>query len=124
MKQVEYLALLLAFAFPVALYAQNDAKKPVKILIRVSPGVMNGTVLHKVKPEYPEEARAKHIKGPVTLRVLVDPAGNVASMNVQSGNPILADAAQKAVQQWKFKPFTVNGDPVEVESTVTLNFPR
>lgn len=130
MRQVQYLALLLALLLPLALYAQNDANKPVKVikvvkvLVRASPGVLNGTVVHKVNPAYPEEARAKHIQGPVILRVLVDPAGNVASINVQKGDPILAEAAQKAVQQWKFKPFTVNGEPVEVESTVTLNFSR
>ena len=76
----------------------------------------------EVKPDYPPEAKKKHIKGDVILRVSVDKNGNVASTSVVQGDPMLAGAAVDAVKQWKYKPYLLNGEPIEVETMVTVHF--
>jgi len=90
--------------------------------VRVSAGVLQGLLASKVDPEYPPEARAQSIQGIVLLRVKVDKEGNIASLEPVSGPPELADAAVEAVRLWKYRPYLLNGQPVEVESQVQVNF--
>lgn len=123
MTRSQALVASLALLLPTFLYSQTNSNDQLKYKIRVSPGILDRLVIHKVKPQYPEEARTKHIKGAVTLNLLVDTGGNVARVDMVSGDSILADAAQKAVQQWKYKPYTLNGEPVAIEGKVTLKFP-
>jgi len=58
----------------------------------------------------------------VVLHVVIDRAGNVTELTLMSGDPMLAESATRAVQQWKYKPFLVNGKPVEVETQVTIKY--
>jgi TonB family protein len=79
-------------------------------------------VLHRVTPEYPQAARDQRIEGQVVLDVHIGADGAVQGIEVISGAPLLAEASTRAVQQWKFKPSLVNGHPLEMQTTITLNF--
>ena len=98
--------------------------KPVPTVqrVRVSPGVIKGLLIYRVEPAYPPLAQLARIQGVVVLTALIDKAGNVQSLQVVSGHPLLARAAIDAVKQWRYKPFLLNGQPLEVETTVTVTF--
>jgi protein TonB len=83
---------------------------------------MGGLLLKRVRPNYPDEARSAGIQGTVNLRAIVSKTGDVTDLQVVSGPPELAEAAMKAVRKWKYKPFLLEGGPVEVETTVQVNF--
>ena len=104
--------------------ARPDSPPPVGIpkLVRVSAGVMQGLLEHKVDPEYPAEAKEKHVEGMVVLNVDVDSEGNVARVELVSGHPQLAAAAMDVVLQWKYRPFVLNEEAVAVETTVQVQF--
>lgn len=90
--------------------------------VRVSKGVAQAMLVGKVAPAYPAEARAARIQGVVELKVNIDKEGNVYRVELISGDATLAAAAMEAVRQWKYKPYLLNGDAVEVETTVQVNF--
>ncbi len=90
--------------------------------IRVSQGVEHGLLVSKVQPQYPAEAKDQHIQGEVLLRVTIDKEGNVANIEVVSGPETLVPPSIEAVKQWKYRPYLLNGTPVEVETQVTVNF--
>jgi protein TonB len=75
-----------------------------------------------VAPVYPPLARAAHVQGVVLLQTSIDKTGQVADVSVLSGHPLLNDAAVEAVQQWTYQPVLLNGQPVDVVTTVTVNF--
>jgi TonB family protein len=79
-------------------------------------------VTKKVAPVYPPEAKQAHVQGTVTLKVQVGRTGDVTEVKLISGLPMLAPAAIEAVKQWKYKPYLLNGEAVNVETTVTVNF--
>lgn len=83
---------------------------------------VDSSLLYRVEPEYPEAAREQNIQGAVVLEVHIGADGAVQEVRVASGPPLLAQAASDAVKQWKFKPRLVNGSPVEMQTSVTLNF--
>jgi periplasmic protein TonB len=87
-----------------------------------SEGVMAAALIHKVQPQYPDSARALHLAGAVYLRAIISTDGTVRQLEVISGNPILANAALQAVRQWRYQPTRLNGEPVEVETFITVNF--
>ena len=91
--------------------------------VRISENVARSLCLcGDIHPIYPPEAKAKHIEGVVVLKVDVTRDGNVNNLELISGHPLLAPAAIDAVKRWKYKPFLLNGAPVEVETTVQVNF--
>jgi TonB family protein len=90
--------------------------------LEVSPAVAEGSLLHRVEPEYPEEARQQQIQGSVVLGVRTRLNGTIGEVKLISGQRLLADAAIAAVKQWQFRPRMVQGQPVEMHTTVTLNF--
>lgn len=90
--------------------------------VRVSRGVMETLSLSKVSPQYPIDAREQHIEGSILLQVEIDRRGNVYDVQLISGHPLLAPAAVDAVKQWKYRPYRLNGEPVEVETQVLVNF--
>ncbi|PYP92162.1 MAG: hypothetical protein DMG65_05010 [Candidatus Angelobacter sp. Gp1-AA117] len=90
--------------------------------IRVSQGVLEGSILVKVDPQYPQEAKDNRVQGDVVLRILIDKQGNVIKAKPMSGPPSLTGAAVDAMMQWKFKPYLLNGEPVQVESVFTIRF--
>jgi TonB family protein len=90
--------------------------------VRVSQGVESGLIDKKVPPIYPQQAKDAHIQGVVVLRVIVSKQGDVENIELVSGHPELAPAAIEAVKQWKYKPYLLNQQPVEVETQVQVNF--
>jgi TonB family protein len=90
--------------------------------LEVSPEVAEGSLLHRVEPDYPEEARGQQIQGPVVLDVRTGRDGAVQEVKLVSGQRLLAEAAMAAVKQWRFSPRVVKGEPVEMQTKVTLNF--
>ncbi len=113
--------LLLWIAQCVA-QSPSPSPTPERPKIRVSSGVEAGLLKHEVKPVYPPEAKKKHIKGDVVLQVVVDQTGSVASTKVVRGDAMLTEAAVAAVKQWKYKPYLLNGEPIDVETMVTVHF--
>jgi periplasmic protein TonB len=84
--------------------------------------VMAASLIRRVEPAYPAAAIAAHISGQVELRAIIGTDGTMQRLEVLSGNPILALAAVNAVQRWRYKPTQLDGEPVEVETYITVNF--
>jgi protein TonB len=90
--------------------------------VRVSAGVTSGLLIRKVNPNYPPLARQARISGTVVLRAVISKEGSIENLSLVSGHPMLAPAAIDAVKQWKYKPYLLNGEPVEVDTEVQVNF--
>ena len=89
---------------------------------QISPTATSSYVLMEVKPAYPEEAQQQHIQGRVVMKVLVGINGLVRDIVVISGDPQLVESAAHAIRQWRFRPHSLKGQPVEFETQITLNF--
>jgi protein TonB len=89
---------------------------------RMSEGVMAAMLVNRVEPKYPAFAIAARISGTVHLRAIIGKDGTVRELEVVDGNSLLAQAAKVAVQNWRYRPTRLNGEPVEVETYVTVNF--
>ena len=90
--------------------------------IRVSSGVSSGLLVKKVQPQYPADARDAQVQGVVVLHANIDTQGNVSNLELISGHPMLAPAAMEAVRQWKYRPYLLNGEAVEVDTAIQVNF--
>ena len=90
--------------------------------VRVSQGVTTGLLIRKIEPFYPIIARNAHVQGQVVLKAIITKDGHIQDLQLISGHVLLAPAAVDAVKQWIYKPFLLNGEPVEVETTVTVTF--
>jgi len=90
--------------------------------VRISQGVTEGRLIQKIQPEYPPIARAARIQGQVVLSAIISKTGEIQNLVLVSGHPMLVPAAIKAVQQFRYRAFLLNGEPVEVETTITVNF--
>jgi periplasmic protein TonB len=84
--------------------------------------MMQGNLVHRVEPIYPPLARTARIQGAVQLQAIISKQGTIESLRLVSGHPMLAQAAVAAVQQWRYRPYELNGEPVEVETQITVNF--
>ena len=101
--------------------ASPQSSAPLRV--RVSQGVMQGMSVSKVQPVYPPEARAARVQGSVVLAAVIGRDGTVQSLRtVTSPSPLLEPAALDAVKQWKYRPYLLNGNPVEVDTQITVNF--
>ena len=101
--------------------AKTPEPTPVK-RIRVAARVVEANLIHDVAPTYPPEAGRARIEGTVVLMAVIGKDGGVQDVRVESGLPLLAQAAIDAVKQWRYRPYLVNGEPVEVDSRITINF--
>ena len=99
-----------------------NARKAPQQAVRISQGVSQGLIVKKVQPAYPEQARQMRLEGIVELQANISKAGNITGIKQLSGDPILGHSAVDAVRQWKYKPYFLNGEPVEVETQITVNF--
>jgi protein TonB len=80
-------------------------------------------VLHKVNPVYPALARAARVQGSVVLAAIIGKDGTIQNLHViSSSSPLLIQSALDAVKQWRYRPYILNGEPVEVDTQVTVNF--
>ena len=90
--------------------------------VRVSQGVSQGLLIKKIQPSYPPLARQARIQGQVLLQAEISKDGTIQNLRLISGHPMLAPAAIEAVKQWRYKPYYLNGEPVEVETQITVIF--
>jgi len=90
--------------------------------VRVSSGVAQGLLVHQVTPQYPPLARQARIQGTVVLQAVIGKDGTVQNLHVLTGHPMLTEAAVDAVRQWRYKPYYLNGEPVEVDTQINVNF--
>jgi periplasmic protein TonB len=90
--------------------------------VRVSAGVTSGLLVRRVQPNYPPLARQARIQGTVVLHAVISKDGSIENLTLVSGHPMLAPSAIDAVKQWKYKPYLLNGEPVEVDTEVQVNF--
>jgi periplasmic protein TonB len=90
--------------------------------VRVSSGVAQGLLILQVKPEYPALARQARVEGTVVLQATIGKDGTVQNLRLVSGHPMLTQAAIQAVKQWMYKPYYLNGEPVEVDTQINVKF--
>ncbi len=81
-----------------------------------------GFLVHRVQPVYPHNAIITHTQGTVMLSAVIDTSGRITQLHALSGHPLLIQAALDAVRQWRYKPYILNGAPVEVETQVSVIF--
>jgi protein TonB len=90
--------------------------------VRRSEGVQAGLLIHRVEPDYPALARQTHLQGTVQLHAVIARNGSIESLEALSGHPLLVKAALDAVRQWRYRPTLLSGEPVEVETYITVHF--
>jgi protein TonB len=90
--------------------------------VKVSAGVTQGLLIRRVQPSYPPLAKQARIQGAVVLQAVIGKDGAIENLHAVSGHPMLIQSAIDAVRQWKYKPYFLNGEPVEVDTQVTVNF--
>lgn len=90
--------------------------------VRISQGVTSGLLIQKVQPAYPLLAKAGRIQGDVVLKAIISRDGVIENLQLVSGHPMLVPAAIEAVREWRYRPYLLNGQPVEVETTITVIF--
>jgi protein TonB len=96
--------------------------KPVQQSLRVSQGVLQGRLIKKVQPVYPSTSQRLRIQGIVQLAATISKNGDVTNVKVLSGDPNLGRAAVDAVKQWKYKPYMLDGHPLEVQTQISVEF--
>jgi protein TonB len=120
---------------PLAVAAPNDKKlsslvssvpasapTPTLATVKISQGVSQGLLIKRVQPRYPQNALAMRIQGAVQMEATINKEGNIINLRVASGDAVLSRAAVEAVKQWRYKPYYLNGEPVEIETQITVNF--
>jgi protein TonB len=90
--------------------------------VRISQGVTKGLLIRRVEPAYPTLARSARVQGEVVLSAIINVNGEIENLQLVSGHPMLVPAALTAVKQWRYKPYLLNGQPTEVETTITVIF--
>ncbi len=93
-------------------------------ILRITVGgeILKANLIHQVVPSYPVLAKMSHIQGTVILAAVIAPDGSVEDLRLISGHPMLVSSALEAVRQWKYRPPLLNGHPMQVDTTITVNF--
>lgn len=109
----------------------SDSMRPVVAMPNVPPPtkptfrpstLLEGSLIGRVQPTYPPMARVAHVQGAVVLAALIGKNGTMEHVQLISGHPLLVQAAVQAVSQWRYKPYILNGEAIEVETQITVNF--
>jgi len=104
----------------------GSAAAPPKVAapqkLRISAGVAEGLLIRRIDPQYPQMAKIAHMQGEVVLQAVISKSGDIQNLHAMSGPPLLIQAAMDAVKQWKYKPYLLNGEPVEVDTQVRVQF--
>lgn len=101
---------------------QHVVREAAPAMMRVSGGVVEGLLLPHATPSYPQIAKAAGIGGDVVLAATISAEGRIEHLRVVGGHPMLRDAALEAVKGWRYRPYLLNGEAVEVETTITVRF--
>ena len=99
-----------------------NAQRAPQQTLRISQGVSQGLILKRVQPTYPPQAMQMRLEGVVELQANISKTGSITGIRQLSGQAVLGRAAIDAVKQWKYKPYYLNGEPVEVQTQITVNF--
>jgi len=91
-------------------------------MLRISQGVSQGLLINRVQPKYPPNALAMRIQGAVQIEATINREGKTTNLKAISGDPVLARAALDAVRQWRYKPYYLDGEPVDIQTQITVNF--
>src|SRR5579871_464825 len=118
MTRILVASLLSLMCFASSAYAQEAPPAPTEL----SPDSVQALLLKKVPPSYPPLARQAGIQGTVILQIVINKAGDVRDVQLYSGHPLLAPAAIDAVKQWKYQPYTKDGEAIKVMTKVRVNF--
>ena len=95
---------------------------PVQSTVRLTSRLAESTIIYKTIPQYPPIAKATRTEGTVVLQAMISKAGTIEGLHVISGPPMLQQAAIDAVRTWRYRPYVLNGQAVEVETTVNVIF--
>lgn len=109
------------FSAPAQGNAASGTSQPEQ-RVHIAQGISAGLLINRVPPIYPPLARQARIQGTVVLKAKINQTGDVVSLELVSGHPMLAPAAIEAVKQWKYLPYILNGNAVDVETQVRVNF--
>ena len=90
--------------------------------VRVSSGTVAGPAISQPQPVYPPIAKAAHVQGAVVLHAIISKTGTIENLTAISGPQMLQGAAMDAVKRWRYKPYLLNGEPTEVDTTINVNF--
>jgi len=108
---------------PSLVYTSSaNAPTPTLVNTRISQGVAQGLLIKRVQPVYPPQALAMHLQGAVQLLATISKDGNVTNLKQIAGDTTLGHAAMDAVKQWKYRPYLLNGEPLEIQTEITVNF--
>ena len=124
-EQVKQLWIAQVHKYPDDVRVLRNAANSMSIeqqSIRVGDNIQSANLLKKVEPTYPPIARQARIQGTVSFNVTIGPDGLVQNLQLVSGHPILVASATQAAQQWVYKPTLLNGNPVQVITTIDINF--
>jgi protein TonB len=102
--------------------ASSNLPKPALATIKISQGVSQGLLIKRVQPIYPPAALKAHAEGAVQIEATINKEGTVINPKVLRGDAVLARAALDAVRQWRYKPYYLDGEPVEIQTQITVNF--
>jgi TonB family protein len=105
-----------------SLTAPSVRSQPSLVKVNISQGVSQGLLIKRVQPMYPQNGVARHLQGAVQLSAMIDKEGRIVNLKVLKGDAVLARAAMDAVRQWRYKPYYLDGVPVEIETQITVNF--
>jgi len=100
----------------------TSGSTPMPVAPRVSQGVTEATLIRRVEPAYPMQARNQRLQGKVTLSATIAADGSVPQVDVVNGPPVLAEAAKEAVKNWRFSPAKLNGTPIQIQKEVIVFF--
>jgi TonB family protein len=102
--------------------AEQQPAKATRAAPEAAGDVSASRLIHRVEPLYPPDAKAQHLQGLVALDVQIGGEGAVHNITVVEGNPVLAEAAVQAVRQWRYRPYSMDGRPVEMQTRITIRF--
>jgi protein TonB len=109
-------------ALPSLMGSQSKAPTPALQVTHVSQGVSRGLLVKQIQPAYPATALQRRAEGAVELLATISKNGDISAVKILKGDAQLAHAAVEAVKQWKYKPYLLNGEPVEIQTQVTVKF--
>jgi protein TonB len=98
------------------------APPPKPTIVRIGGNVMQGKIIREVQPVYPQIAKIAHVSGSVVLHAIIGEDGTIQQLQYISGPALLKEAALDAVRQWRYVPYRLNGQPVKVDTTITVIF--
>jgi TonB family protein len=96
--------------------------QPLLAKVNISQGVSQGLLIKRVQPRYPQNALSMRLQGAVQLDATIDKEGKIVNLKVLKGDAVLARAAADAVRQWRYKPYYLDGVPVDIQTQITVNF--